>query len=534
MATTQTYQGTYSLRVYKDTTAGCGATISGYRMPVLGNETYTSSAYVKLPGELGERTIRATINWFTTEDAVDAISSSSEDFTVYGFDDFTSVFVTAIAPPTATFATISFVQVEAELEADLEEDYHQSFYLDAFMFEQSEYVNGFFETLSQDKETTSVNRSMYPVPYPNITGMELNADVRLNDLVFNTIDENGVVWVCTDMEGWWGQPDPEVEDIPRGLGDGSYDVRGRYASRIITFSGTFFPPNREAVASARDRLIRAIDLVKSGGWLIADEQPSRAAFVRLVSRPEIETVNSRGRTEFTFDLRASDPIKYEWVYGNEFGRRVETVPVNGNNDISNVGNTSVPCILEIHGPLGSGSIISNSDTQQEIILDQALRGKETTTEVASYLRSAQEVTLSFASAHPYIAGDFIDVAGSNSDAVDGLDYFVTSVTNNTETDTYNLTYVQVTGELLSDIPSTSPSGTMLVNLNTEDVLEIDTYLQEVSFNGSNLGYRFYISTLANWIYLQPGDNNVNLTDDTYVEDAEAGYIDVYYRSGWIG
>lgn len=534
IATTQTYQGTYSLRVYKTTLAGCGAKISGYRMPVAEGLPYTASCYVKLPGELIEgRTIRSAIAWYESETAISPISTSSADLIVYGFDNFTSVSVTADAPQGANYATIAFTQVEAETEEDLATDYYQSFYVDAVLFEQSAYVNGFFETLSQDKETTFVNKAMSPVPYPNITGMELNADVRLNDLVFNTVDENGVVWVCTDMQGWWGQPDPEVADIPRGLGDGSYDVRGRYASRIISFSGVFFPPNKDAVAIARDKLIRAIDLVKTGGWLIADEEPSRAAWVRLVSRPEIETVNSRGRTEFSFELRAADPIKYEWVYGNEFGRTVERVAINDNTPITNIGNTSVPCILEIHGPLAAKTVIANSDTRQSITLEQKLRGKQTVTNVASYSRSAQVVTLTFAAAHPYIIGDYIDVDGSDDGEIDDTDLYVSDVVNNTETNTYTLSYAQVTTNLLDDIASKTPLGTVATNLNTEDILEIDTFMQEVTFNGSNLGYRFYINTLASWIYLQPGINNVSLDDDTY-STGEAGFIDVYYRSGWIG
>jgi phage-related protein len=535
VATTQTYQGTYSLRVYKTSLAGCGAKNSGYRMPVTEGLPYTASCYVKLPNELVEgRTIRSAIAWYESENSISPISTSSEDLIVYGFDDFTSVFVTAEAPQGANYAIIAFTQVEAETSGNLATDFYQSFYIDAVLFEQSAYVNGFFETLSQDKETTSVNKAMGPVPYPNITGMELNADVRLNDLVFNTVDEDGVVWICADMQGWWGQPDPEVQDIPRGLGDGSYDVRGRYASRIISFSGVFFPPNKDAVAIARDKLVRAIDLVKVGGWLIADEEPSRASFVRLVSRPEIETVNSRGRTEFSFELRAADPIKYEWVYGNEFGRTVESVPINDNAAITNIGNTSVPCILEIHGPLAVGTVIANSDTQQSITLEQPLRGKETVTNVATYSRSAQVVTLNFATAHPYIIGDYIDVSGSdNTGEIDGTDFYVRDVVINTETNMYTLEYIQVTGTLLDDIASTTPTGTVETNLNTEDVLEIDTFMQEVSFNGSNLGYRFYINTLAEWIYLQPGVNNVNLTDDSYTS-GEEGFIDVYYRSGWIG
>lgn len=189
--------------------------------------------------------------------------------------------------------------------------------------------------------------------------------------------------------------------------------------------------------------------------------------------------------------------------------------------------------MEVHGPLAVGTVIANSDTQQSILLEQPLRGKTSVTEVASYSRSAQVVTLDFATAHPYIVGDYIDVSGSDDNEIDGLNFYVSDVVNDSGTDTYTLSYAQVTGELLADLGSTTPAGTLETTLNTEDVLEIDTFLQEVSFNGSNLGYRFYINTLADWISLQPGNNNINLDDSTYVS-GEAGFVDVYYRSGWIG
>jgi hypothetical protein len=228
------------------------------------------------------------------------------------------VFATGVAPALATHAEISIYQEEAETDASA--DPYRFFYIDSVLFEETAFIKGFFESITQDKETATVNNSLRPVPYPEITGMELNADINLNGLIFNTIDEDGILWVCTDIEGWWGNSVSEVADIPRGLGDGSYDVRGRYAARDIEFSGVFLPPNKDMILYSREKLITAIDLVKTNGWLIVDEDPPKASLVRLVGRPSISTVSPRGRTEFSFTLRASDPIKYEWIYGNEDAR----------------------------------------------------------------------------------------------------------------------------------------------------------------------------------------------------------------------
>jgi hypothetical protein len=108
---------------------------------------------------------------------------------------------------------------------------------------------------NQQNETTLVNEALskpkFGDPYdrPYITGLKLERDVILGDLVLNRIEDDSTkatyktIWVCTDVEGWWELPDPEIPDIPRGLDDGSYDVRGRWKARMINIKGTILPPN---------------------------------------------------------------------------------------------------------------------------------------------------------------------------------------------------------------------------------------------------------------------------------------------------
>jgi hypothetical protein len=495
-----------------------------------------------------------------------------------------------------------------EAEDDASDQPFRNFFIDSVMFEESEYVNGFFESLTQDKETSTVNKALSPIPYPEITGMELNADISLNGLLFNTVDEDGVLWVCTGLEGWWGQADPEVPDIPRGLGDGSYDVRGRYASRQIEFTGVFLPPSKDMVAQAREKLITAIDLVKTRGWLIVDEEPPRASLVRLVDRPQITTVNARGRTEFSFTLRAYDPIKYEWIYGDESGRNSDSIDVNDSFPFVNQGNSMVPAVFELHGPMEVGTYIRNLANQQTITLARRLRGLDETTAVTKITRTAGETTITMNSSPNIVLTDFISVSGVGND-FDVSDVQPLSVVDDSDNDIYKITYVNnfddfgkylvtykeltnniatlttssdhelavnnviyisgidtvfdgtynvtaetsntisyyrenanVVGIAVTDedafVEYGAPEGSV-VGLFEEDILEIDTYLQEVSLNGTSTGNRFYLETLADWIYFEPGTNSVELVDDNSVS-LEEGYIGsipyvvVYYRSGWLG
>jgi hypothetical protein len=238
----------------------------------------------------------------------------------------------------------------------------------------SEWQDIGVDPLSQAKETKAVNRGLTPLPEPYISGMKLNSDVVLGDLVLNTVDENGVVWVCTDVDGWWGHPEPDMRDMQRGFGDGSYEARGRWSARDITLEGTFLCPSPSLVANARDTLVRAANLVYTGAWLRTYEDPPRASYVRLAGKPSIRTVNARGRVEFSIPLRAADPVKYEWDDSDPEGYSIVEIPcrnaatgATGNGVVTNIGNTDVSAIFEIQGPLTSPASLQNL-TRQELIL----------------------------------------------------------------------------------------------------------------------------------------------------------------------
>lgn len=305
------------------------------------------------------------------------------------------------------------------------------------------------ESETQDNETAIVNHALTPVPPPIFTGMKLQEDVMIGSLVLNKIDANNVIWVCTEIEGWWNLPDPEVPDIIRGWGDGSYEADGRWAARQITLSGVILPPEPEYLSAARNTLVQAISLAKQGAWLKTVESPTRASFVRLNGRPQIETVNARGRTEFSVGLRAADPIKYSWNDSDPSGLGYDSVTIpcvnagtgaNGTATINNVGNTNVTVFLEIDGPITGDATITNSTTGQTL--------------------------------------------------------------------------------------------TIVEPISNGELLEIDTYTHEVSYEGTTLGARVYLDTLTDWLELQPGNNTIVFEDQGDANSTAS--LTVYYRSGWIG
>jgi hypothetical protein len=242
----------------------------------------------------------------------------------------------------------------------------------------------------QGDENKIVNKALSSLPAPHISGLKLRADIKLGDLVLNTIDADDVVWVCTDIEGWWNLPDPEIPDLPRGWGDGSYDAKGRYAARLMTLTGSFLTQDPSQVEAARQKLFNAIDLVYTGADLIVNESPVvKLASVRLSGRPEITTVKARGRTDFSIGLKAADPIKYEYLYSSsqmrsnetlEDGYRTKTLSNGGSAGFINAGSFKTPTIIALAGPINAGATVAN-------VIDYSEVGVDTVTETITIVKN---------------------------------------------------------------------------------------------------------------------------------------------------
>ena len=509
--------GSACLEVTKSDTTNSGAVISS-RIAVTTGASYALSAYVKVPTGQQVSSVRVRIDWYTTLTGGSLVSTTvSELVALDPGSDWVRIGKVGVAPLTATAALVSIVQPIAGTASN-------KFLVDGVLFEKSSSIALYTDDFTQGYETTAVNKSLTPLPPPIFTGMKLNADVQLGNMVFNTIDENGVVWVITDISGWWGQPEPDMLDISRGWGDGSYDVRGRWAARDITLAGVFLPPDASRVAAAREKLINATSLVYRNAWLFVNENPVKASKVRLSGRPEIETVNARGRTEFSIGLRAPNPIKYEWNWENEFGYFTETIPgksvlaaETGTKTITNDGNINVHAIFEITGPIVGPASIYNAATDQELTILQPLRAA-TTKSVTTKAVTDGVATLTTSETHGFLPGDTVTVAITD-ETFDGTHVIIDTPTTTT------FTFAKDNG----NISPTGASGTAAIPV---DVLEIDTYEQEVAFNGSTEDTRSMLDTLIDWVVFAPGQNQITFTDDGNA-DSTASMV-VYYRSGWIG
>jgi hypothetical protein len=300
------------------------------------------------------------------------------------------------------------------------------------------------EVFNQREENNTVDRGLIPLQQPHLTGMKLQGDIALGEFLFNTIDEYGVVWVITEIEGWWQHPEPDMPDIPRGFGDGSYDIKGRYQARIINLQGTFLTPDPSLVEAARDRLIAATNLVYRGAWLKTgiESDNKRSSFVRLSGAPSIQTVTARGRTDFSIGLKAADPIKYAWNDSDPDGyERVEIPATNrttgstGLQTVTNIGNVDVPINFEISGPIIGPARVYNRTTDKLLYIVSNLRGRLTSSIVNKQVDFNEDtlediVTLTTTAAHGLLQGDTVEISGLAEADLNG-DFFITEVPTST-------------------------------------------------------------------------------------------------------
>lgn len=495
--------GVRSLQINRSDIVGTGVRNSD-PYPVQAGLPYSASIYVYIPITVPateSAPLQLTITWLDGT-GTEISQSSSVVITKTPSSSWSRLTLSvAQAPAGSSFAYISLSQVVSGTAGE-------PFYIDAILFEQSSFVGEYIDNLTQAEENTFVNRSLTKVPFPQITGMELNADISLGSLILNTIDEDGVVWVCTNITGWWEQPNAEVPDITRGTEDGSYQVNGRYTARFLTLEGVFLPQNKTQIASARDKLTAASNLVRRGEWLRANEGPTRAAFVRLTGQPRMETVNPRGRTEFSISLVAPDPIKYQWNDNDpENGLFEVTSPASTPLQIENIGTAEVKCVLAVRGPLGAGSTIENASNGNLLTFSEPLRGRGPVGKITQIQRFQNVATATTEKAHGLIPGDRVEVYNviSAFNSNETTPFF--TVLSSTSEEPYQFTYSSPG----NDISEINVAG--VVALIEEDVVEIDTYAQSVKFNQDETGERFRLAPLVDWIALIPGDNTLVLTED---------------------
>jgi hypothetical protein len=283
------------------------------------------------------------------------------------------------------------------------------------------------------------------------------------------------------------------------------------------------------VAAARNRLVQAINLVYSGGWLKTSESPTKASFVRLSGDVNIETVNARGRTDFSIGLRAADPLKYEWNDLTPEGYRSTEIlcksasPVRtGSSVINNIGNYSTQPYLTVQGPIVGPANIDNTTNSQTITISGSLR-PETSKSITSRSLSDNIATITTSTAHGLVVGDIVSISGLGS-PYDGAEKLVLDVIGTPSVSTSFA--VEATGV---NSATTNVTGTLSYG---PDVLEIDTYNRQVYLNGQYSGARAKLDTYNEWVSLSPGNNTI-VFSDSGAPSASAAKLTVEYRAAWL-
>lgn len=216
--------------------------------------------------------------------------------------------------------------------------------------------------------------------------MYTGEDIIINGTVFNRIDEVGNRWIITDLDGWWGLPEPTVPDDPRPFQeDGSYFATGRYEARQIVVSGYIVPGSGAEgevtdargqallAARARDALNRSMNIIRSTAIMQVNEtdQPKIAA-VQLVAKPLTKFNDSRNILEFNFQLKSSDPRKYALdatvtetrlqsaaegrTYNRVHNYQYGAPGSDGRMTVTNEGSYNTFGVLTIRGPVVHPSI----------------------------------------------------------------------------------------------------------------------------------------------------------------------------------
>jgi hypothetical protein len=315
--------------------------------------------------------------------------------------------------------------------------------------------------------------------------------------------------------------------------------------------------------------------------------------VRLVGLPTIDSVNAKGRINFSIPLRAGDPLKYGWDFSDTNGTTTESVSVvplanTTTTTITNDGNTNVSCVFTITGPMTAPAYIKNTtaNTTIKIVKDLRPTGFFQTT-VATRARTSGVNTLTTAAAHGFIEGDTVTIAGMGVTAQNG-NHELTSVTANTisyldpgtnvtsatitssvvtlttasahgaasnesvyvsglgvpfdgtytaiaptsgTTITYNRTYTGTKTSYEGNVSRelASSADTGTAVLTSVDTLQLDTYNTTVLYRGIADSARSTLDVDIDWIKLEPGANEIQLQ-----KSGESPTMTIKYRSGWIG
>lgn len=131
--------------------------------------------------------------------------------------------------------------------------------------------------------------------------------LALGGLELNRVDEYGVEWVCTGLDGWEGfTANGPLDQLSGDHGAGAGEQF--LTERVLTLAGQLRASDPQSRAAAVERFARYVPLNFEGTVLRVDETPAKQTEVRISGSVSVDSVDDRAI--FTLGLTARDPRKY--------------------------------------------------------------------------------------------------------------------------------------------------------------------------------------------------------------------------------
>ncbi|MER8083851.1 hypothetical protein ABTZ57_01480 [Streptomyces sp. NPDC094048] len=192
--------------------------------------------------------------------------------------------------------------------------------------------------------------------------------VRLGEVVFGQVDQDGVHWHCEDNEGW-DSPDSRSTLTQREGDHGAYAGPVYLNERVITLTGKVTAQSAAALDGAIDQLKVAASLTDT--TLTVYETVPKQATVRRSGRPLIKRLTDR-TIDYSVQVTAADPRLYATsetvvplrlptvtdgqTWPVAFPSSFPAVVVSGDTTVTNAGNLDARPRIVIAGPVAQPAV----------------------------------------------------------------------------------------------------------------------------------------------------------------------------------
>lgn len=264
-----------------------------------------------------------------------------------------------------------------------------------------------------------------PTPMPYGPGTILQVPYGdANGVPLNKVDDYGVEWLWSDIEGWDG-PEAATQFTQRTAQDGSWSGTPLYAQRAMTLSGGVWCDSPERLRDAHDRLMAAI--TKEPFQLKVDEHGlERFVTVQRVGAVTWNYYTSTGAS-WSFQVVATDPRKYSTelstatIYlGSVDGGfslpfslpfSIDATITTDTISALNRGNIDAPLTLQFHGPV-TNPILSQPTLDRQVQINLPLGGDQ----FVDVLTDTHKVLLGGTTSRLYAKeGDWLSLPPGNTD-----------------------------------------------------------------------------------------------------------------------